>query len=222
MGLLLLQLLSAVFLGDWYVDLQLGPTDDAACNPGVFGQAVRLFHNGTWNTGQVLTLTCLAAGDTMPPLVSCKTEVVVELDGAGKGSLTVSDIASNISDASGISDAYVVPSDFTCADLGSNTVTLFAVDAFGNIGSDECVITVEDNINPTITCPSDVFIEWAPVVDLSSDTLGAPVVSDNCGISDVSFSDVFSDGLCEGPLFCHKNLDGDGYLRQHQHLLVRK
>ena len=42
--------------------------------------------------------------------------------------------------------------DFTCANVGANTVTLTVVDVNGNISTCTSTITVQDNINPTAIC----------------------------------------------------------------------
>ena len=42
--------------------------------------------------------------------------------------------------------------DFTCANVGANTVTLTVVDVNGNVSTCTSTITVQDNINPTAIC----------------------------------------------------------------------
>ena len=42
--------------------------------------------------------------------------------------------------------------DFTCADVGPNTVTMTVTDVNGNVSTCTSTITVQDNINPTAIC----------------------------------------------------------------------
>ena len=47
---------------------------------------------------------------------------------------------------------------FTCADRGANQVTLTVQDAAGNSHTATATVTVQDNIDPTITAPANVSV----------------------------------------------------------------
>ncbi|MEZ4874781.1 MAG: proprotein convertase P-domain-containing protein [Flavobacteriaceae bacterium] len=74
-----------------------------------------------------------------------------------------------------------VPSlDFTCADVGDNTVTVEAMDAEGNTSTCTAVITVEDNTAPVIACIG----EPVDVTDTASDSPGVAIPdNDTNGVS---------------------------------------
>ncbi len=106
----------------------------------------------------------------------------VQLDASGNASITPSDVDNNSTDNCGIASMSVSPNTFTCENLGANTVTLTIVDIYGNTDQCSATVTVEDNINPTITCPANI------VVDNDPGACGAIVTysatgSDNCGYS---------------------------------------
>ncbi|MEZ4874702.1 MAG: HYR domain-containing protein [Flavobacteriaceae bacterium] len=104
-------------------------------------------------------------------------------EGAGKGGLFTTtfrprnfsgNIVYNIA-------APPVPSlDFTCADVGDNTVTVIATDAAGNTSTCTAVITVEDNTAPVIACIG----EPVDVTDTASDSPGVAIPdNDTNGVS---------------------------------------
>ncbi|WP_299225187.1 T9SS type A sorting domain-containing protein, partial [uncultured Psychroserpens sp.] len=74
--------------------------------------------------------------------------------------------------------------DFTCSELGDNTVNLTVTDQSGNSASASATVTVEDVIDPIINCPSGTVIENVGdfiLPDYISDN--TVVVSDNCDFS---------------------------------------
>jgi hypothetical protein len=83
-------------------------------------------------------------------------------------------------DNCGIASIIASKTQFTCADLGDNTVTLTVTDLSGNSASTTATVTVQDNIAPTVNNPPNI------VVYSDADLCGAvvcypaPVASDNC------------------------------------------
>ncbi|MEL6251988.1 MAG: HYR domain-containing protein [Bacteroidota bacterium] len=106
----------------------------------------------------------------------------VQLDANGSASISVNDIDNGSSDACGIATSVLDITSFSCADLGNNTVTLTVTDVNGNSASATAVVTVEDVIPPTITCPApqtistDLGLCTAALPDLT----GLATVDDNC------------------------------------------
>ncbi len=72
-------------------------------------------------------------------------------------------------------------SQFSCADIGPNTVTLYAADAAGNTSACETTVQVLDALAPVIQCP-DLSLDLGPFgeVDVSPDELGLQA-NDLCG-----------------------------------------
>ena len=102
---------------------------------------------------QVITVV-----DTVAPMMICQ-DVTVELDANGMGSITVGDVDNGSSDnCSNEITLSLSQTSFDCDDIGSNNVWLYGEDECGNVDSCMAVITVEDNILPTIVCPADMTV----------------------------------------------------------------
>ncbi|MEZ4792206.1 MAG: T9SS type A sorting domain-containing protein [Gelidibacter sp.] len=73
---------------------------------------------------------------------------------------------------------------FSCADLGDNTVTLTVTDEANNSDSRTAIVTVEDNIDPVINCPSDFTVDSNGDYTLPDYVTGGQVTAtDNCAAS---------------------------------------
>ncbi|HXI93423.1 MAG TPA: HYR domain-containing protein [Blastocatellia bacterium] len=90
-----------------------------------------------------------------PPTALCKPYTAV-LDGTGHASITAANVDNGSTDNCAIATRTVTPSTFTCANKGSNTVTLTVTDPSGNSSHCTTTVTVVDNTPPTITCPANV------------------------------------------------------------------
>jgi hypothetical protein len=120
--------------------------------------------------------------DDLPPQAVCRNQTVY-LDASGQAAITAADIDGGSTDNCGIASLSLSQDTFTCSDLGPNPVVLTVEDASGNTSTCTAMVTVVDDRSPTITCPSNVTVnvDAGSCVATSVD-LGAPVVSDNCGI----------------------------------------
>ena len=85
--------------------------------------------------------------DLVPPLVLTK-DITVQLDASGNVSIAPPDVDNGTIDACGIANRSLDVSSFTCANVGSNTVTLTVTDIHGNSASATAIVTVEDNVPP--------------------------------------------------------------------------
>ncbi len=125
-----------------------------------------------------------------PPTAVCVDDFELCLDANGMASIDDSDINNGSSDFCGISGTAITPSNFTCADVGMNTVTLSVFDNSVVPQSDQCttVVTVVDKTPPTAVC-QDVTIEVNAVGNASivpSDIDNGS--SDVCGLDNNGFS----------------------------------
>jgi hypothetical protein len=113
-------------------------------------------------------------------------DVTIELDAAGSGTITASDVDNGSSDNCGIDNLALDITTFDCSNLGENTITLTATDASGNQASATAVVTVVDNSVPTLVTQA-VTIELDAA---GSGTITASDVdngsSDNCGIDNLT------------------------------------
>ncbi len=131
--------------------------------------------------------TTITVEDNTAPTVLTKN-LSVNLSSSGTVSITASQIDSGSTDNCGIDSITVSPNSFSCAQVGSNTVTLRVKDIHGNVATGTATVMVSD-----VTAPSAVAKNIS--VDLSatgSATITAAQVndgsSDECGIKSLAVS----------------------------------
>lgn len=130
--------------------------------------------------------------DTISPSVSTQN-VTVSLDANGQGSITTSDIDDGSTDACGIASLSLDKTSFTCADLGSNTVSLTATDNNGNSNTGTATVTVVDNVNPSAVAQNiTVYLSASGVATISATDVDNNS-SDNCSIASMSLSNTTYD-----------------------------
>ncbi len=69
---------------------------------------------------------------------------------------------------------------FDCSHIGVQMVMLTATDASGNTNTVMCSVTIEDNVDPVLTCPADVTIQTASADDCTADYNVSLSITDNC------------------------------------------
>ena len=69
--------------------------------------------------------------------------------------------------------------------VGLTTITYTNTDAALNATSEDVVITITDDENPSIICPEDVLQAADPGACVSNVLIATPLVDDNCGIASV-------------------------------------
>ncbi|MBV7270755.1 hypothetical protein KCG49_16345, partial [Winogradskyella sp. WHY3] len=137
----------------------------------------------TVDDGNGQTDTCVAivtVEDNIDPVALCQ-DITVQLDATGNASILPSDIDNGSSDNCGSVSLSASQTAFTCADIGTNNITLTVDD--GNEQTDTCVaiVTVEDNIDPVALC-QDITVQLDATGNASilpSDIDNGS--SDNCG-----------------------------------------
>ncbi|MFP2997348.1 BspA family leucine-rich repeat surface protein, partial [Spongiivirga sp. MCCC 1A20706] len=87
--------------------------------------------------------------DTIPPTVITQ-DTTIQLDASGNATIAITSIDNGSIDNCGASFA-ISKRNFTCADLGQNTVTLTVTDASGNSATATAVVTVEEDPNQPLT-----------------------------------------------------------------------
>ncbi|WP_025741282.1 HYR domain-containing protein [Aquimarina pacifica] len=95
--------------------------------------------------------------DNIVPTVVCQ-DITVQLDASGNASIVASDIDNGSSDACGIDTMVLDITAFDCTMVGANTVELTVTDVNGNSDSCIAIVTVEDNIVPTVVC-QDITVQ---------------------------------------------------------------
>lgn len=89
--------------------------------------------------------------DKVAPIVLTQN-ITIQLDENGQASITPEMIDAGSSDACGIESLSLDVSSFDCSNVGSNAVSLTAVDVHGNSASATATVTVEDHIAPAAIC----------------------------------------------------------------------
>lgn len=114
--------------------------------------------------------------------------VTVNLNASGSASITAAMVNAGSTDNCGIASVTVSPTTFGCSDV-SVPVVLTVTDNSGNVSTANAVVTVNDPIAPSISCPG------AQTMDLDAncggyvaDYTSMAVASDNCGVSSITQS----------------------------------
>ncbi|MBB6611582.1 HYR domain-containing protein [Pontibacter sp. Tf4] len=137
--------------------------------------------NGNSATGTAI----VTVEDKVAPVANAKN-ITVELDEAGKVTIVASDVENGSTDNCGIASYELSKTAFDCSNVGPNTITLTVTDNSGNTHSTTAIVTVVDNIKPTITAPDDIIVDVDPGKNTASNVaLGTPVTADNCSVANI-------------------------------------
>lgn len=154
--------------GDTYTNCNGDCNDNnASINPG----APEISCDGLDNDCNPLTVD-----DAIAPAATCQN-INVYLDATGFASITGAAVNLSSSDNCSIASMNVVPSSFTCANIGSLTATLTVTDQIGNSSACGAIITVFDTLSPIADVPS--LSDEVGACSVTS--LVAPTATDNCG-----------------------------------------
>jgi len=124
------------------------------------------------NTDQAVINVTLQ--DTEDPVLTV-SDVTLSLDANGVATLTSGSATDNCSATISYSK-----SSFNCNDLGANTVVVTAADPSGNTVSETITVTIEDNIDPTVTGATvNVYLDANGEGSISDVTTLFATASDN-------------------------------------------
>ncbi|MEQ8706902.1 MAG: hypothetical protein RIC19_23420, partial [Phaeodactylibacter sp.] len=172
-------------------EVDAGSTDGC----GLSGLSLDVDEFGCGEVGlQVVTLTTtdtngnsntctsnIIVEDSVAPVALCQ-DVTVQLDALGNASLTAAEIDNGSGDACGIEILTLDVSAFGCGDVGSETVTLTVEDENGNTSTCTAVVTVEDNIAPSLDCQDiTVQLDGDGLANISPAQIGGSP-GDGCGV----------------------------------------
>ncbi len=130
------------------------------------------------------------AQDTTPPTAVCQ-DITVSLDATGMINITAVQVDNGSTDDVAIASLTVTPSNFTCANIGANSVTLTVEDTSGNTDTCTAIVTVVDDLLPTANCQDiTVMLSASGMYTLSAAdrTTLANGSTDNCGITSITVS----------------------------------
>lgn len=138
------------------------------------------------STGCVTTASVTVEDTTAPVVVT--RPFTLQLDATGNATLTAAQVDNGSSDNCSIATMTVSPNTFTCANVGPNTVTLTVTDASGNSSSRTAVVTVRDQVGPTVvTQPVTVQLSSAGTASITAAQVNNSS-TDACGIASISVS----------------------------------
>jgi hypothetical protein len=107
------------------------------------------------------SFTTQEALDNVPPLAICYEAITIQLDENGNAYITPEMIDNGSTDNEGIESLSLDITDFSCSDIGQNTVILTVTDFSGNISSCTTIVIVEDILAPEISVIEDHTIDLA-------------------------------------------------------------
>jgi hypothetical protein len=143
----------------------------------------------TDNSGNSSTCTStVTVLDSIPPTTVC-SNTTVYLNNAGAASIVAADVdGGSFDNCNGSVTINVAPANFTCTNLGANTVTLTVTDSAGNSSSCNATVTVLDTIPPVANCQNTtVYLAANGSASITMATINNGS-TDNCTISSITAS----------------------------------
>lgn len=128
--------------------------------------------------------------DNANPTIVVFDDITVTLDASGQGSLTIADVDNGTFDDCELVSVELNQAqfDYTCANLGANTVTITAIDAEAKESTQEVTVTVVDNINPVAVAQNiTIALDETGTASISANDLENGS-TDNCGIANRSLN----------------------------------
>ncbi|MCK6692979.1 MAG: HYR domain-containing protein, partial [Thermoanaerobaculia bacterium] len=118
--------------------------------------------------------------DMQLPDSKCK-DITVALDDNGQATITPAGVDGGSSDNCTEISLSIDINSFDCEDIGANTVLLTVTDKWGMTSTCAAVVTVVDDIPPTISCPTVEPVNTDPENGCNGFvTYDLPVATDNC------------------------------------------
>ncbi|MFT6165783.1 MAG: hypothetical protein ACJASF_000465, partial [Vicingaceae bacterium] len=129
----------------------------------------------------------VTVSDTTSPTAVAQN-ITVYLDGTGNVTILPADVDNGSADNCGVSALTISTSAFTCANVGSNNVTLTATDGSSNTSTATAVVTVSDTLRPiVVTQPVTVFLDAAGNASITTTDIDNGT-ADNCGVATLALS----------------------------------
>ncbi len=140
------------------------------------------------NGNQASCMANVTVEDNTNPVAICQ-DVTITLDATGNASVAAISLDNGSNDVCSHVTLSSSRNTFDCNDIATSphTVTLTAEDNSGNQATCTAHVEVQDNIRPSISCPSNAVLVSDPGVCGASYTIPLPTASDNCSIIETEF-----------------------------------
>jgi len=136
------------------------------------------------------TDTCsfnVTVADSLAPTAVCQ-DITIHLDNTGNAVIVAADLDGGSSDDCAIDTLTLSQYNYTCSEIGTNNVTLYVTDTYGNIDSCTAIVTVMDTIAPTVLCQNiNVYVDNAGNASITTVDIDGGS-NDACGIANVTLS----------------------------------
>ncbi len=160
---------------------------DTFTSTGTFNATLEIYDVSGNSDTTIVSITIIDSGDSTNPIANCQN-ITVQLDANGDIVINGNDIDNGSSDNVGIVSYEANPNSFTCNELGENTVTLTIFDAAGNLDTCTAIVTIEDDINPTIIGQNvTANLDGNPSVTVLASTVDNGSF-DNCSIDNLTLT----------------------------------
>jgi PKD repeat protein len=122
--------------------------------------------------------------DTVSPVAVCQ-DITVQLDSAGNAVIVAEEIDNGSNDACGILQFTADITNFNCANVNGNIVTLTVEDNNGNTSTCTAEVTIEDNVAPNALCQDlTIILDGNGTVNVSAGEIDGGS-TDNCAIDTI-------------------------------------
>ncbi|EGD76846.1 hypothetical protein PTSG_08193 [Salpingoeca rosetta] len=134
------------------------------------------------NGNNASTVVDVAVVDSTAPSLSL-TDVVVQLNSSGLASINRTLVDTGTTDACGIASFVLSDTEFSCATVGDNSVTVTVTDVNGNVATDTINVHVVDTLLPNVvTQPATLVLNGTTgTAELSADQVDGGS-NDACGV----------------------------------------
>lgn len=144
---------------------------------------------------EIISDTCISiiVHDVEPPVASCQN-ITIQLDENGNATTTATDVDFGSEDICGEITLSLDLTDFTCENIGENTVVLTVTDDKENSSMCSAIVTVEDNVGPAVVCtPLEIVLYDNGEYVLTAQDIKAMAAgtTDNCSATEDIVLDVF-------------------------------
>ena len=132
--------------------------------------------------------TIVTVNDTEAPSITCPQDITIGADPEScdafvnvpwpefSDNCNVNSIVNSYTGTANASTTYPI---------GTTEITWTVTDEYGNTAECTMTVTVEDDIDPVITCPEDVIVTNDPGLCGAEVSIPQPEASDNCGIATI-------------------------------------